>query len=79
MLHQLRISSTTHEWYPALSEHTSAAVRTSWVREGGWLLDPDVPGLGVELDLDRHEPVSVLSRSLHEIPCRRDGTWVYSV
>lgn len=50
-------------------------------RHGGYLLPPEVPGLGVSLvDLAVKEPLGPLgTRPLHDIPLRRDGSVVYAV
>src|SRR5262249_61757993 len=50
-------------------------------RQGGYLLPPERPGLGVRLvDASANGPLGPLGeRPLHEIPLRADGSVVYAV
>jgi galactonate dehydratase len=50
-------------------------------RQGGYLLPPDAPGLGVSLaSVDVSSPLGPLGdRPVHEIPLRADGSVVYAV
>ncbi len=50
-------------------------------RQGGYLLPPERPGLGIRLvDTTVDSPLGPLGdRPLHEIPLRTDGSVVYSV
>lgn len=70
----------TMEFYPAFEAGPAGAgLVSSWRREGGWLVVSDGPGLGVEVDWDRLEPVDVLGRELWQIPRRADGSVAFSV
>ncbi len=50
-------------------------------RQGGYLLPPEVPGLGPRLDSTVvDEPLGPLGhKPLHDIPTRSDGSVVYAV
>lgn len=70
----------THEWWPRVDDPGAMpGVTTSLRREGGWLLAPEAPGLGVTVEPERLEPFEILGRPIHEIPRRRDGSVSFSV
>lgn len=70
----------THEWWPRVDEPSAMpGVTSSLRREGGWLLAPEAPGLGVTVDPGRLEPFEILGRPIHAIPRRRDGSVTFSV
>lgn len=69
----------TQEYKPASDEGPLAqGFRSDWRRDGGWLVVPDTPGLGVELDESRLEPVELLGRDVWDIPARGDGSVAYA-
>lgn len=71
---------TTHEWWPTVDEPGAlSGITSSLVREGGWLLAPEVPGLGVTLDPDLLQPFEILGRPIHAIPRRSDGSVTFAV
>jgi galactonate dehydratase len=71
---------TTHEWWPNVDEPGAMpGVTSSLRREGGWLLAPDAPGLGVKVDPEELQPFELLGRLIHEIPRRSDGSVAFSV
>ena len=53
--------------------------RTAVKRDGGYILVPDVPGIGVELDEDLIASTPYQPRDLARIPLRKDGSVVYAV
>lgn len=57
----------------------SAAFTTSIRRDGGYLLVPDAPGLGVTLDESAVTAISVVGRAVSDIPLRADGSVAFSV
>jgi galactonate dehydratase len=67
--------------YSIIDEGPVAQAYTSHLRrEGGDLLIPEVPGLGVSLQADVPDIcLSPLSGPLHDIPLRRDGSVAWSV
>lgn len=56
-----------------------AAYRSALKREGGYLLLPEAPGLGVQLTGDADQWLSPLVGPLHDIPLRADGSVAYAV
>jgi hypothetical protein len=50
-------------------------------REGGYIVPPEVPGLGVKLTSTNVDGVlgPLGNKPLHEIPIRSDGSVVYAV
>lgn len=70
----------TQEFYPPADEGPmSTGFRTGFRREGGVLLPSEIPGLGVELDVDSVASLDLLGRPLWEIPLRNDGSVAFSV
>jgi galactonate dehydratase len=70
----------THEWYAPLDEPGAIpALEAAMVREGGWLLPADAPGLGVTFHEERLVPFDLLGRPLHAIPRRQDGSVAFAV
>lgn len=57
----------------------SAAFTTAIRRDGGYLMIPDAPGLGVTLDEAVVDAISVVGRAVTSIPLRADGSVAYSV
>ncbi len=57
----------------------AAAFRTKIRREGGYLPLPGEPGLGIELDETVAVAQTSMTRPLHEIPLRADGSVVFAV
>jgi galactonate dehydratase len=49
------------------------------VRQGGYLPIPQEPGIGISLDESKLVSLSPLSRPLHHIPTRSDGSVTFSV
>ncbi|MGW1419908.1 mandelate racemase/muconate lactonizing enzyme family protein [Bradyrhizobium manausense] len=66
--------------YSQIDEAASASAYVSSLqREGGYLMLPEEPGLGVRLSSTRDVWLSPLSCDLHQIPLRSDGSVSYSV
>jgi galactonate dehydratase len=66
--------------YSMIDEGPSAAAYTSSLqREGGYLLLPEQPGLGVRVDRHTDLWLSPYLTPLHETPLRADGSVAYSV
>ena len=68
--------------YSQRDEHpTNAVFKNRLKREGGYIMLPDRPGLGLELDEDRLETAiaSYETRDLQMVPMRDDGSVGYSV
>lgn len=67
--------------YSLIDESPKSACFTSALtRTGGYLTVPEQPGLGVSLDEAKAGPLlGPLSRQLHDIPMRNDGSVAYSV
>ena len=57
----------------------SVALKTSLRRDGGYLLAPEAPGLGVTLDESNAAPIHLIGRPLTKIPLRSDGSVAFSV
>ena len=57
----------------------SAAFKTAVRREGGYLLVPDAPGLGVVLDETLVDSIELVGRDVTRIPLRSDGSVAFSV
>ncbi len=57
----------------------SVAFKTSIHRDGGYLLVPEAPGLGVTLDDSAGSPLRLVGRDVTEIPLRADGSVAFSV
>jgi galactonate dehydratase len=54
--------------------------RSALKREGGYLLPPEAPGLGVQVvETETAASLGPLDRPLHDIPRRRDGSVAYAV
>ena len=65
----------TQEWWPPVDEPGALKGFISSIqREGGWILAPKAPGLGVDFDEEAFEPFHILGRPVHEIPRRFDGS-----
>jgi galactonate dehydratase len=70
----------THEWWPTVDEPGAmAGMESTLRRDGGWLLPPDGPGLGVVVNPEQLEPFEILGRPIHAIPRRNDGSLSFSV
>lgn len=70
----------THEWWPTVDEPGAMpGVTSSLRRDGGWLLAPEAPGLGVIVQPELIERFEVLGRPIHAIPRRADGSVTFSV
>jgi len=69
------------EWYAPSDEGDLASGYTSSItREGGELIVPDSPGLGIEFDETQLRPPDLTGRQhLWEIPHRGDGSVAYAV
>lgn len=68
--------------YSQRDEHpTNAVFKNRLKREGGYIMLPESPGLGLELDEDRLETAkaSYETRDLQMVPMRDDGSVGYSV
>jgi galactonate dehydratase len=57
----------------------SSAFTTAIRREGGYLLVPDAPGLGVALDDSAAKSLDLVGRDVTDIPLRNDGSVAFSV
>lgn len=57
----------------------SSAFTTAVRREGGYLLVPDAPGLGVTLDDSAAKSLDLVGRDVTDIPLRNDGSVAFSV
>lgn len=69
----------TQEYKPTSDEGPLAqAFTTEWRRDGGYLVVPDGPGLGVTLDESRLAPIELLGRDIWDIPSRPDGSVAYA-
>lgn len=73
-------NQATHEWWSPVDEPGAMpGVTSSLRREGGWLLAPEAPGLGVIVQPELIERFEVLGRPIHAIPRRIDGSVAFSV
>lgn len=75
------ISNTlTHEHAEDGLAAFGAAAHSGWRIDDGYAIASTMPGIGIDLDLERlPERVDVLDRPLHEIPRRRDGSVAFAV
>lgn len=64
--------------YTRLDERLEGFIEGGPKREGGYLVVPDVPGLGVSL-VDEPKPQTLVARRTHDVPMRVDGSVAYSV
>lgn len=63
------------EYLPSADEGRLAAAFASTLRrDGGYLLRPDEPGLGVRIDDSRLAELDLLGRALWDMPIRADGS-----
>ena len=63
-----------------IDEGPESACFTSVLRrDGGYLLVPEAPGLGVTLDEALAGPLNLVGREVAEIPLRNDGSVAFSV
>ena len=69
----------TQEYTKRDEDEVHAVYRNSLKREGGYILTPDAPGIGVELDDSRLAKHPFISKNLRNIPMRVDGSVGYSV
>lgn len=70
----------THEHFPPNLEAFAGSVETDWVVDGGYMVVPRTPGLGVRVAWDALPSfVDVLGRELHEIPLRGDGSVAFAI
>ena len=69
----------TQEYTKRDEEEVHAVYRNSLKREGGYIMIPDAPGIGVELDDDKIASSPFVSKELRNIPMREDGSVGYSV
>jgi galactonate dehydratase len=67
------------EYSPLDDTLAAGPARPAVRREGGFLPVPDVPGLGVTLDLAGAGPLDLTGRPLTRIPLRADGSVAYAV
>ena len=69
------------EWYPQSDEgHYASGYTSSLVREGGELIVPDAPGLGIDFDETQLIPHDLTGREhLWQIPQRSDGSVAFAV
>jgi galactonate dehydratase len=73
--------------YSIADESSRDPIRTSLRREGGWMIAPEAPGIGVELDVsavsqddgDDDPVIDIINRRVTDIPLRADGSVAYSV
>ncbi|MPZ51840.1 MAG: galactokinase [Acidimicrobiia bacterium] len=64
--------------YTLLDEGLTDFTTGGPVRDGGFLLLPEAPGLGIEL-VEDPQPQQLVARRIHEVPIRGDGSPAYSV
>lgn len=57
----------------------SAAFKSAFQREGGYLTVSEAPGLGVTLDPHASSPIRLIARDIIDIPLRADGSVAFSV
>jgi galactonate dehydratase len=69
----------TQEYTKRDEDEVHAVYKNSLKREGGYILTPDAPGIGVELDDSRLAKHPFISKNLRNIPMRVDGSVGYSV
>jgi galactonate dehydratase len=69
----------TQEYTKRDEDEVHAVYKNSLKREGGYILTPDAPGIGVELDNSRLAKHPFISKNLQNIPMRVDGSVGYSV
>ena len=69
----------TQEYTKRDEDDVHAVYKNSLKREGGYILTPDAPGIGVELDDSRLAKHPFISKNLRNIPMRVDGSVGYSV
>jgi galactonate dehydratase len=73
--------------YSLADESSRDPIRTSLRREGGWMIAPEAPGIGVVLDVgavsqddgDDDPVIDIINRRVTDIPLRADGSVAYSV
>ncbi len=69
----------TQEYTKRDEDEVHSMYRNSLKREGGYILTPDAPGIGVELDDWKLAGHPFISKELRNIPMRVDGSVGYSV
>jgi galactonate dehydratase len=70
----------TQEYHiPTEEGEYSNGFRSAFKRQGGELVIPDTPGLGVEMDAEHIGDMNLLGRPLHAVPIREDGSVAFAV
>ena len=69
----------TQEYSLIDEEPSNAMFNTSWKRDGGYIPVPDVPGIGIDLEVEGFQSQPYEPRELMLIPMRDDGSVGYSV
>jgi galactonate dehydratase len=69
----------TQEYSKEDEQPFNAGFNTAWKRDGGYIPVPDVPGIGIDLEVESFKSQPFEPRSLQGIPMRTDGSVGYSV
>jgi galactonate dehydratase len=69
----------TQEYSKEDEQPFNAGFNTAWKRDGGYIPVPDVPGIGIDLEVESFKSQPFEPRSLQGIPMRTDGSVAYSV
>lgn len=69
----------TQEYTKIDEEPSNAMFNSAWQRDGGYIPVPDVPGIGIDLEVEGFQSQPYEPRELMLIPIRDDGSVGYSV
>jgi L-alanine-DL-glutamate epimerase-like enolase superfamily enzyme len=69
----------TQEYSKEDEQPFNAMFNSSWHREGGYIPVADVPGIGIDLEVESFKSQPYEPRNLQVIPMREDGSVGYSV
>jgi galactonate dehydratase len=69
----------TQEWSREDEAPFNAMFNSAWKRDGGYIPIPDMPGIGIDLEVESFQSQPFEPRNLQAIPMREDGSVGYSV
>ena len=69
----------TQEYSMEDEQSFNAIFNSSWKRDGGFILVPEIPGIGIDLEAESLKSQPYVPRDLQVIPMRTDGSVGYSV
>ena len=69
----------TQEYSMEDEQPFNAIFNSSWKRDGGFISVPDIPGIGIDLEVESLKSQPYVPRDLQVIPMRTDGSVGYSV